>query len=83
MVSLPVCLMLREQSVWFSLVEKFPQLLTGQKLDFVTSLKDVWKFLFCQTLEAKLGKKFEFNSSPFQITIHVLYKDETSECNCL
>lgn len=83
MVSLPVAVMLRDQAVWFLLKEKFPSLMADEKLDCVTLLKDVWKFIFAPKLAVKLDKKFEFNSSPFQIQIHVLYKDEDSECRCL
>jgi hypothetical protein len=84
MVSLPVAIMLREQAVWFLVTEKFPVLLsTNFKIDQVTSLKDVWKFVFSEALELKLKKKFEYSSSSFQIQVNVLYQDEISECGAL
>ncbi|KZS19858.1 putative tRNA pseudouridine synthase Pus10 [Daphnia magna] len=84
MVSLPVAIMLREQAVWFLLTEKFPDLLSKNlKIDYVTSLKDVWKFVFTEALEKKLNKQLEHSSSPFQIHISILYKDEISECGAL
>ena len=84
MVSLPVAVMLREQAAWFLLTEKIPQLLDSNlKVEYVTSLKDVWKFVYAKTFEAKLNNKFEYNSSPFQIQLHVLYEDEETECNAL
>ena len=83
MVSLPVSVMLREQAVWFLLKEKFPKQLADQKLDHVTNLKDVWKFIFSHSMEERLNKTFEFNSSPFQVQINVLYKNEDEECKAL
>ncbi|XP_046459555.1 tRNA pseudouridine synthase Pus10-like isoform X2 [Daphnia pulex] len=84
MVSLPVAIMLREQAVWFLVTEKFPELLsTNFKIDHVTSLKDVWKFVFSEALELKLKKKLEYSSSSFQIQVNVLYQDEISECGAL
>ncbi len=84
MVSLPVAIMLREQAVWFLLTEKFPELLSNNlKIEYVTSLKDVWKMVYTETLEKKLRKKLEYNSSPFQVQINVLYQDEESECSAL
>lgn len=84
MVSLPVAIMLREQAVWFLLVEKFPDLLSKNwKIDHVTSLKDVWKFVYTELLEQKLNKQLEYSSSPFQIQINILYKDEDMECRAL
>lgn len=76
--------MLREQAAWFHLHEKFTQFSLGSfKLDQVTALKDVWKFMFTETMQTKLGKTFEYNSSPFQITVNICYKDDTTECGVL
>ena len=86
MVSLPVSLMMREQAAWFHLTAKFPQLLLPEikaSAEQITNLKDVWKFAFTETMALKLGKQFEFNSSPFQVTVNVCYKDDESECACL
>lgn len=85
MVSLPVAIMLREQCCWFMLTEKFPELIVTHKLkiEYVTSLKDVWKMVFTEMLEKKVKKQLEYNSSPFQVQINVLYQDEESECRAL
>ena len=84
MVSLPIAIMLREQAVWFLITEKFPKLLPPNfTVDHVTSLKDVWKFVFSEMLEFKLKKKLAHSSSSFQIQVSVLYPDEISECGAL
>ena len=84
MVSVPVATMIREQAVCFQLNDKFPELKSNiTKIDLVTTLKDVWKFMFTETLGKKLNKKLEYNSSPFQIQVNVLYQDEDSECGAL
>ena len=86
MVSLPASVMMREQAAWFQLTAKFPQLLTSFSkvaYEHITNLKDVWKYAFTETMALKLGKVFEFNSSPFQITVNVSYKDDEAECACL
>lgn len=84
MVSLPVAIILREQAVWFMLTEKIPELLFNNlKIEYVTSLKDVWKYVYTDILEEKLHKTLEYSSSPFQVQINVLYQDEDSECGAL
>lgn len=84
MISLPVAIILREQAVWYLLTEKIPHLLTcNLRVDYVTSLKDVWKFVFTEMFEEKLNKKLEYSSSPFQVQISVLYEDEERECSAL
>ena len=78
--------MMREQAAWFHLTAKFPQLLSSEikaSAEQITNLKDVWKFAFTETMAQKLGKQFEFNSSPFQVTVNISYKNDESECACL
>lgn len=84
MLSIPVGIMLREQAVWFLLLEQFPVPLAGSyKLEQVTALKDVWKFVFSEKMQEKLGKSFEYNSSPFQINVQICHRDDESECSAL
>lgn len=84
MVSLPASVMLREHAVWLLVTDKYPEILSDAvKADHITSLKDVWKFVTTRTIEEKIQKQSEINTSPLQVQINLVYKNDEQECNCL
>ena len=83
-VTYPVALLLREHAVWLKLMEKFPETYKNLvKTDYVTSLKDAWKYVNCEAMGKLIDKKFEYNDSPFVVQVNLLYNDDNSECSCL
>lgn len=83
-ISLPIALMLREHAIWLMLVEEFPNIYkTEVKTEYVTSLKDVWKYINVEDIGEKINKRFELNNSPFQVQINVLWADDEKECKTL
>lgn len=83
MLTLPISLQIRAQSIWFHLIDKFPQVyksLQYMKPEGI-SMKTVWKWISTMDLKQKVDSKSEWmTNGDLVINMFLQYKDEDPEC---
>lgn len=80
-VTLPIAYQVRAQSIWYYIMEKFPQYFK-QMFPFgcvSVTPKDVAKWLISPSIEQKTAMVFEPRSD-FIINVAVDYNDNATEC---
>ncbi|XP_078592635.1 tRNA pseudouridine synthase Pus10-like isoform X2 [Branchiostoma floridae x Branchiostoma japonicum] len=78
----PIQLLVREHAVMLFLRERFSDLYTGQSIDKVTSMKDVYKWRCGPRLKDKLNMEYH-HQSPFLIQLMFEHKETETECSFL
>ncbi|XP_035695960.1 tRNA pseudouridine synthase Pus10-like isoform X5 [Branchiostoma floridae] len=80
----PIQLLVREHAVMLFLRERFSDLYTGQSIDKVTSMKDVYKWRCGPRLKDKLNMEYHHQvESPFLIQLMFEHKETETECSFL
>ncbi|XP_019636602.1 PREDICTED: putative tRNA pseudouridine synthase Pus10 [Branchiostoma belcheri] len=80
----PIQLIVREHAVMLFLRQRFSDLYTGQSIEKVTSMKDVYKWRCGPRLKDKLNMEYHHQiESPFLIQLMFEHKETETECSFL
>ncbi|XP_074662559.1 tRNA pseudouridine synthase Pus10-like isoform X2 [Tubulanus polymorphus] len=78
-ITLPICVLKREHSIWLTIKDKCP---SYEKETDVLQVKDVWKNICMTRLAKKLGVPFQ-QESPFEISLTFTYEKNNEELSFL
>ncbi|GAB1601398.1 putative tRNA pseudouridine synthase Pus10 [Argonauta hians] len=81
-LTLPVCLMVRQHSVYLHLRDEFTAMYHGISDEDIPAVKEVWKWQNGPILGEALSAPFNMKS-PFELNISFTYPHSTKECSFL
>merc|ERR1719309_991737 len=83
-LSLPICLSLREHSLWLHLLEKVPASVDGRSQEQIVPVKQAWKYVYPDLVSAKVGMKcISGEVSEFFAELCIEWPHDETEMKCV
>ena len=80
-LSTPVCMLVREHSMWLWLVENYPSVYTSKIKAQIPTVKEAWRWYNTDRLSDLLHAPF--NSGAFAVGLNYVHPMTNGECNFL
>lgn len=83
-LALPICLSIRQHSIWLHLVEKIPSSMASRNQGQVVAVKQVWKYVYPDIVSKRVDMKCETGeTAEFFAEMVVEFKDDEEEMNTM
>jgi len=83
-LSLPICLSIRQHSLWLHLIDKIPSCMASRNQGQVVPVKQVWKYVYPDIVSKRVKMKCETgDTAEFFAEMVVEFKDDEEEMNTM